>query len=367
MTIRFSRVVWQLLIAAPLVLFLGLVVTFSEQIVREVPIAWVDLDHTSQSRAIQRELEAAPALKLEAHSSVDQAHQALISGEVFGMVVIPQDFAADLMRHNPPTIRAVVNGQLVLVAKVIRAGLSSVLVRDQAAARAADTLVFSADVQGAIFSAAPVQVQLTPLFNRAGNYGQFLLPAILLAIWQILIVVTTVVHLTERSRNNVTSEEGWITEADSFSSIWQRSLSLFVWFFLQGTFAALILYGMLGYPFFASMAWLIPIAVLFIMACQGIAICVCLIDGEATKAVSFAGALTAPSFAFLGVTFPTSDMPNLATYWRELLPAAHGSELFFSLANYGVWSDRLVYSVLALLLMVLATAPIYWLKRGRTQ
>lgn len=365
MTMRFSRLIWALLLVAPIVLFGSMVVIFKQQIVRDVPIAWVDLDRSAESRSILRQLDASPALQTIEYPSEQSARDGLTRGEVFALVVVPNGFSADIKRRASPTVRAVVNGQLVLVAKVVRAALSSVLIRDQSASRAIETLAYTGDIQSAVFSAAPVRAQLTPLFNRAGNYGQFLLPAILLAIWQILIVVSTVVHLTSRPSDDPRSEHGWISRAPSFSAVLRRSAELTGWFLLQGLLAFALLYWGLGFPFFGSITALSVSAVLFVLACQGLAITVCLIDGEATKAVSFAGALTAPSFAFLGVTFPTSDMPTLAAYWRELLPAAHGSELFISVANYGGWPARLNQSVTALIIIALSAAIVYWLLRGR--
>jgi ABC-2 type transport system permease protein len=57
---------------------------------------------------------------------------------------------------------------------------------------------------------------------------------------------------------------------------------------------------------------------------------------DAARAMSFAGAFTAPSFAFMGITFPATDMNPLALFWRELLPISHYIEVQVSQASYGV-------------------------------
>ena len=56
---------------------------------------------------------------------------------------------------------------------------------------------------------------------------------------------------------------------------------------------------------------------------------------DAARALSMAGALTAPGFAFMGVTFPTSAMGSFAEGWRSLLPVSHYIELQIGQANYG--------------------------------
>ncbi|OXX41159.1 ABC transporter permease, partial [Vibrio sp. V07_P2A8T137] len=55
---------------------------------------------------------------------------------------------------------------------------------------------------------------------------------------------------------------------------------------------------------------------------------------DPARAMSFAGAFTAPSFAFMGITFPVTDMNTLAQWWRSLLPVSHYIEVQVSQVSY---------------------------------
>ena len=57
---------------------------------------------------------------------------------------------------------------------------------------------------------------------------------------------------------------------------------------------------------------------------------------DAARSMSLAGAFTAPSFAFMGVTFPTSDMGSAAQIWRSLLPISHYIEAQIDQVSYGL-------------------------------
>lgn len=48
-----------------------------------------------------------------------------------------------------------------------------------------------------------------------------------------------------------------------------------------------------------------------------------------------AAAYTAPALAFMGVTFPVSDMTLPARLWRTLIPISHYIEIQFTQVNYG--------------------------------
>ena len=68
----------------------------------------------------------------------------------------------------------------------------------------------------------------------------------------------------------------------------------------------------------------------------------CFLTRDAARAMSFAGAFTARSFAFMGITFPVTDMNSLAQAWRSLLPISHYIEVQVSQVSYGqAWIESL--------------------------
>ena len=66
---------------------------------------------------------------------------------------------------------------------------------------------------------------------------------------------------------------------------------------------------------------------------------------DPARAMSFAGAFTAPSFAFMGITFPVSDMNALAHAWRGLLPITHYIEVQVDQASYGASAAQSIGSL----------------------
>jgi len=50
--------------------------------------------------------------------------------------------------------------------------------------------------------------------------------------------------------------------------------------------------------------------------------------------MSLVAGLTAPAFAFMGVTFPRTDMLFIAQLWRSLLPISHYISIQIQQVNY---------------------------------
>ncbi|NAX33726.1 ABC transporter permease, partial [Vibrio sp. V29_P1S30P107] len=107
-------------------------------------------------------------------------------------------------------------------------------------------------------------------------------------------------------------------------------------FLLQGIIFLVCFYRFMQWPMHGSLS--------VIFFAQAITVIACIIMGcffyfltlDPARAMSFAGAFTAPSFAFMGVTFPASDMNSLALIWRNLLPISHYIEVQLSQVNYGL-------------------------------
>jgi len=74
---------------------------------------------------------------------------------------------------------------------------------------------------------------------------------------------------------------------------------------------------------------------------------------DEARGLSLAAAYAAPGFAFMGVTFPATDMGLPALVWRSLLPVTHYIEIQIHQANYGGNILDLWPSIASLLLFIL--------------
>jgi len=145
-------------------------------------------------------------------------------------------------------------------------------------------------------------------------------------------VITTILALAAELR-----QQGirlWLHGAPT-RNLLAKLLPYTLLFWLQGILFLWGLYIALGWPMHGSWPVLILAQLLMVIACQGVAALFFLLPLDPTKAMSFAAGFTAPAFAFVGVTFPATDMPAFAQLWRAMLPVTHYLEVQVHQVNHG--------------------------------
>ncbi|MUH97347.1 ABC transporter permease [Aliivibrio fischeri] len=330
---------WVMAVTFVLPLLISLVIwwIFSSNVVRELPIDVVDLDQSHLSRMMIRDYDATPTLSVKSiQPNKEKANQALTRGDNYGYIIIPHDFEKNVMLGKSPKITGFYNGQFILIAKQI----NSALMQTDMTAQAKLSVIKQLSIKEttwtqAINAAVPIKVQVTPLFNLGSNYNQFLVSAILPAIWQMAVIVGMLWAMQNESmRTGCNSLREWFDKQNRLS-IFNFTLVYFCIAMMLGAVLFYFLYGVIGFPFNGSITAFILNMSLMSFACISLGIAIGYGTNDIVKAMSISGAYTAPSFAFLGVTFPVTDMNSLATFWHSILPASHFVRAQIELSNYG--------------------------------
>ena len=341
--------------ALPLVLSLIIWWVFSASVVRELPIDVVDLDQSSLSRMIILDYDATPTLAVRSIQPNNEiANQALKRGDNYGYIVIPNHFERDVLLGKSPQVSGFYNGQFILIAKQINSALMQTDMTTQAKLSAVKTLSTKETAWSqAINSAVPINVQITPLFNLGSNYNQFLVSAVLPAIWQMAIIVGMIWAMkAEMVRANCHDIRTWF-DSQSIKQILPFISVYFVVAMVLGCLLFYFLYGILRFPFDGQISSFLLTMSAMVLACISLGCTIGYATNDIVRAMSISGAYTAPSFAFLGVTFPVSDMNGLATFWHSILPASHFVRSQIEQANYGYTFIQTTPNLDALLLFAL--------------
>jgi len=340
MTAREWRVLWRdpwllaLVSWVPLLLFFLMWAIFSQGIARDLPLGVVDLDKSRISRALIRHYDASPALATTSHYlDVQEGAAALRAGEIYGLVILPANLEKQTMLGRPPAVDAFVNSQFLLIGKLINSALLQAQGTFVGKIEIAKNLATGAPVfDRALATAMPIASQVTPLFNSNNHYAQFLVSAMLPAVWQILMVAVTVLSLAAEQRRDGLQE--WLG-ASPIKALIAKFLPLILLFWLHGLLFLWGMYIFLGWPMHGNWTLLLFAQLVTVCASLAAASLFFFLTLDAARGLSLAAAYTAPGLAFMGVTFPVTDMTLPATLWRSLLPISHYIEIQFGQVNYG--------------------------------
>ena len=319
----------------PVLLALSIWWIFSQGIAHNLPIGVVDLNHSQLSRSLTNHLEATSTLTVSGnYTDVLSAKEALVEGDIYAYVVIPSNLDKDAVQSKTPQVSVFYNSQYILVGKLVNSAVLQTHGTFNAKIEAKKNLLKRNTASlSAMGKAVPVRTQITALFNKGSNYAQFLVSAVVPALWQISIVVSTILILAANHRRF--GLRHWLGQNTTSNLLLTLSNYIPI-FLLQGIGFLIWFYKILDWPMNGSFAVLIFAQLLTVLACVAMGCFFFFLTLDAARAMSFAGAFTAPSFAFMGITFPVTDMNTLAQIWRSLLPISHYIEVQVSQASYGI-------------------------------
>ncbi|RDX37316.1 ABC transporter permease [Vibrio campbellii] len=339
----FSCLTW-----VPILLAVTMWGVFSAGIARDLPIGVVDLQHSQLSRKMIQSFDASSTLSVDYHyASATEAKNAMIEGDIYAYAVIPPQFDQDILLHRQPQLSVFFNSQYILVAKLINSAVAQSQGYFDAQLEAMGNLAKgNTTTLAAIGQAVPISTQITALFNRNTNYAQFLVTAIVPAIWQICVVVSTILILAAHFRIYGNGNNSFAFLGDRPFTRLSKILGQYIPLFMaQGALFLIWFYVLLDWPMEGSYVVMLLAQFVTTIACIIMGALFFFLSMDPARAMSFAGAFTAPSFAFMGITFPVSDMNALAHAWRGLLPITHYIEVQVDQASYGASAAQSIGSL----------------------
>jgi ABC-2 type transport system permease protein len=305
----------------PLALMTLLTAIFSQGLATRLPIAVLDLDQTELSRAIIRTVDATSEAAVKTHvGELAEGRQLIRSGQIYGLVMLPQNLQRDVFSGRRPEIVFFYNTQKMTPGNLVLRGVSNAIGTASAGIRLSLRTAEGEPTEIAQADLTPIPVQTNALFNPTLNYLHFLLAALLPSLLQIVIVTTSSysagLDIETGHRLKVLRRLG--------GGLWPALIGkLLPYTFLYLALLLVtdaVLFRFFDLPLRGNGPLLLCAGILFILACQLIGVLLALLLKPMASAVSIGTLLTAPAFGYMGVSFPRHGMNAFAYGWGELLP-----------------------------------------------
>ena len=179
-----------LLIAAPILYSLFYPLPYLREIIRETPIAVVDLDGSSLSRQLVRYADAHETLQVVARlDSVAAAESAVKEGRVRGYLVVPAHFRADVLRGRDTAVAYGGDATYFLQFKQVLTGFAESAGTLNASIKVRQALAAGLAREQALAAVAPVALRAHPVGNTREGYASYLIPGVFLLILQQTLVL----------------------------------------------------------------------------------------------------------------------------------------------------------------------------------
>lgn len=170
---------------------------YNPEVVRDIPIAVVDLSHTAESRSLTRHLDATSAIAVNYRcANMAEARDLMARGEIYGILEIPRDYARDIGRGTTAHADFYSDMSLLLRYRTFVGALTDV------------QLETCTEITANKLSAAGISSPGLPISNRSHfmgdpeeGYASFIIPGIvILILQQSMLLGITMIGATSRER-----------------------------------------------------------------------------------------------------------------------------------------------------------------------
>ncbi len=317
------------MIVLPLVSFALTWGLFSNQYPQDLPVAVVDLDHSSISSTIIRAIDATSVVAVSFQApDPAQARDLMLRGKVYAMVILPYGLEEDILRGRGGEVIGYTNTQMLLPGSIVSSSLNAAIANVSAGINFQSRLRHGEMDEAATAHLEPVNLDRHVLFNPQLNYMYFLAAALCPTFFQIFILMTAVMAMGSEFKNSTASK--WLEAAGG--NVWKavagKLAVYFISFSLLGLVMLAIILNGLGVPLRGSLSSLITATVLLVLAYLSCGILLVFLCPSLRMALSAASFFSGTAFAFVGLTFPQSGMPALGKAWSSMLPLTHYLHLF---------------------------------------
>jgi ABC-2 type transport system permease protein len=311
-----DRGVFGLFILAPVIYGLLYPQPYLGQILRRIPIAVVDRDHTELSRNLVQAVNADEATEVAVRANtLAEAQAALARREVFAILGIPQDTEKELLKGNRARLPAYVDSAYFLLYNRVLEGIlqGSGAVNIDVASR-------GARAQGSLAHAAltrssPIELITEPLFNPTGGYASYVVPAAFILILQqtLLLGVATM--------GGVTSESGRRHEREGVRAILGQAVAHLCLALPGLALYLIVIPRIVGFSTLGSVFDLLAMAIPFVLSVSFLAQFVSLWFQRRETAVLLFIAASLPLFFTVGVSWPVEAIPDVIREASRAFPS----------------------------------------------
>ncbi|MCQ2754738.1 MAG: ABC transporter permease, partial [bacterium] len=115
-----SPLAWIVSFIFPLLMCIIICLIFHKASPTDLPIGVFDADNSQISRKIVRDLNTLQSCNVKYRTtSLEEGHQLLIEGKIYGFIMIPKNFQRDIYRMNQPKLVYYYNNQRILIGGII--------------------------------------------------------------------------------------------------------------------------------------------------------------------------------------------------------------------------------------------------------
>lgn len=333
-------------------LFIGSI--YKEKEVTQIPVAVVDFDHSNLSRKVSELVDSNQRVKVYGHySSLEEAMESFNNLEVQGILILPNEFQKKTMNLDGSTIQLILNNTKFLTSNEINKGVQQVILMISGGVRMQYFISNKIPAELAQQQAQPILPIIKSVYNATNNYGDFLLPILLILILQQTLIISfgqSAVHELQH---------GILEPANNFSFYdFIKVFSAKSFYYVILYIAYFFVFYKFIFPFYflsfkGSLFLHLLLSTIFILVVLEYTIFMASFFKTEIGWTEIMAFSTYPLFLVSGYSWPVESMPQFIQYIANLLPSTPFYRVFNRLSIEGAGFNQIRTEFIHLLLLLL--------------
>jgi len=297
---------------------------YGKEVLKELPVAVVDLDHTPASRQYSRMLDATELITVTCKpGSLKEAEQLFFDGKVKGVVLIPDAFEKDVFTSKQTNVTVYSDASFFLLYKQVYTGASYTNSTFGAGVEIKRMLAEGKSFSQALEQQEPVKVDVYNLYNPSGGYASFVMPGVIFIVMQqTLLIGIGVMGGTIREKKIFMKLNGKAKHrVGSVRLVVGKLFAYFLVYFFNALFTFVIFHHWFALPDRGNLPYVLLLFVPYIMAVSGLGLAISMFFKERVHAVLFLVFLS-PMLVFVsGISWPSSALPPVLYWIAHVFPS----------------------------------------------
>lgn len=298
---------------------------YTNEVVRDVPVAVVDESDSALSRELLRKMDASPDMKIAGYcNNMEEAREMVRRHEAYGIIRIPESLTTDLAHGDQTTIGVYCDMSSMLYYKALILTATNVSLEVNKDIKISRYIKGTTERQDEI-NKTPIDYDYVSLYNTQSGFAAFLIPPVLMLIIQqtlLLGIGMSMGNSRERHNGSVIPFHPWYK--NPVHIVIGKALPYFMLYMVLGVYMFAVVTDMFTLPQLGHYTTFIAFIVPYLLACIFLAMILSAFIYRREDSILLLVFLSVPLLFLSGLSWPSSAMPGFWKYVSYLFPSTFG-------------------------------------------
>jgi len=314
-------------------------IAYQNNVVRDIPVTIVDLDHTATSRQSVRMFGATKEISVAQEvGSLHEARQLFWDGKSKGVILIPEGFEKALLKGLQTSVSVYCDASYFLIYKETLGGTIQAAGTLSAGIEIKRLMASGSSEEQALQQRDPMPAKFYTLYNPSGSYGSYVMPGMILIILQqtLLIGIGMIGGAGKERRNNQVVQPGIRVRQGMFSVVLGKGMAYFLIYIPNLLFTLVYLSKWFGFPDKGSFADVCILLVPYLFSVIFLGLMISMVFRRREHSI-MTMVFISPIVLFLsGLSWPETSIPPLLNQIAHVFPSTSMIPAFLRIRTMGV-------------------------------